>query len=169
LSPFGVGRELLHDRSRSELTRSVPTAMPSSRGVACRSESCPPCVSPYCLGDPSAVVSGVTRQPALRCSASAAVLAVSRMNDPLVGFGSPSECGPKRSQRLLRIAAAFVRFCPLQRVRWHAPCPDVPGRTFRLRRFDALDGSNACCLRQGFPWRPLLGFALRSFSLSLHP
>jgi len=112
--------------------------MSSSRGVACLPESCPPCVSPYCLSDPSAVVPGKTRQPALRCSASAAVLAVARMNDPLVGFGSPAECNPMRSRRPLRIAAAFVRFFPLQRVRQHVSCPDVPGRTLRLQRSTPL-------------------------------
>lgn len=105
----------------------------------------------------------------MRCSASAAVLAVSRMNDPLSGFGSSSECDPKRSQRPLRIAAAFVRFRPLQRVWSRARSPDAPVRRFRLRRFDAPDVSHAHGLRLDFSRRPLLGFTLRSFSLSLWP
>jgi hypothetical protein len=112
---------------------------------------------------------GRTRQSAMRCSTSAAVLAVSRMNDPLSGFGSSSECDPKRLQRPLRIAAAFVRSRPLQRVRSRARSPDAPVRRFHLRRFDALDVYHAHGLRPDFSRRPLLGFTLRSFSLSLQP
>jgi len=90
-------------------------------------------------------------------------------NHPLMGSGSPSECDPKQPQRSLRIAAAFVRFRPLQRVRSRARCPGVPARTFRLRRFDALGVYHACGLRRDFSRHPLVGFALRSFSLSHWP
>jgi hypothetical protein len=45
----------------------------------------------------------------------------------------------------------------------------VPVRTSRLRRFDVLDGFNARNLCPDFSRQPLVGFTLRSFSLSLGP
>lgn len=49
------------------------------------------------------------------------------------------------------------------------PGTNVPVRTSRLRRFDALDGFHTCKLCPDFSRHPLVGFTLRSFSRSPGP
>lgn len=70
----------------------------------------------------------------------------------------------------MRVITAFVRFCaPSACLIPRVPGANVPVHTSRLRRFDALDGFNARNLCPDFSRHPLVGFTLRSFSLSPGP